>query len=135
MSKIGFGELIIILVIALVVLGPDKLPEAGRALGKAVRAVKKFIRETTEELDVMDDVREIRKDIDDIQRDVRTMGTGIEKSVQQEAQKLEETLLDGEKDADARINETAQPEAAKNEPPVPESEEGNQTIQEEKEHG
>lgn len=132
MSKIGFGELIIILVIALVVLGPDKLPEAGRALGKAVRAVKKFIRETTEELDVMDDVREIRKDIDDIQRDVRTMGTGIEKSVQQEAKKLEENLI--EKDADARINETAQPEAAENEPSAPESEEGNQTTQEEKEH-
>ena len=33
-------ELILVLVIALVVLGPKKLPEAGRALGKGLREFK-----------------------------------------------------------------------------------------------
>ena len=37
MFGIGFPELIVILVIALVVFGPGKLPELGSALGKGIR--------------------------------------------------------------------------------------------------
>lgn len=40
MPSIGPLELIVILVIALVVLGPKKLPEAGRAMGKGLREFK-----------------------------------------------------------------------------------------------
>ena len=40
MPGIGFPELLVILVIALVVLGPKKLPEAGRAMGKGMREFK-----------------------------------------------------------------------------------------------
>jgi len=36
MGPIGFQELILILVIALLVFGPKKLPELGRSLGKAL---------------------------------------------------------------------------------------------------
>jgi len=37
---IGAPELIIILIIALVVLGPKKLPEVGKSLGKGMREFK-----------------------------------------------------------------------------------------------
>ncbi|HWH95956.1 MAG TPA: Sec-independent protein translocase protein TatB [Baekduia sp.] len=40
MPSIGFPELLVILVIALIVLGPKKLPEAGRAMGKGMREFK-----------------------------------------------------------------------------------------------
>jgi sec-independent protein translocase protein TatA len=40
MPGIGFPELLVILVIALLVLGPKKLPEAGRAMGKGMREFK-----------------------------------------------------------------------------------------------
>ena len=40
MPGIGFPELIVILVIALIVLGPKKLPEAGRSLGRGMREFK-----------------------------------------------------------------------------------------------
>jgi sec-independent protein translocase protein TatA len=40
MPAIGPMELIIILVIALVILGPKKLPDAGRSLGKGMREFK-----------------------------------------------------------------------------------------------
>ncbi len=42
-SGIGFPELLIVLVIALVVLGPKKLPEVGRSLGKGMREFKDSI--------------------------------------------------------------------------------------------
>ena len=40
MPSIGPMELIIVLIIALVVLGPKRLPEAGKAIGKGMREFK-----------------------------------------------------------------------------------------------
>ena len=43
MFGIGFGELIVILIIALVIFGPAKLPGVGAAVGKAIREFKKSV--------------------------------------------------------------------------------------------
>jgi sec-independent protein translocase protein TatA len=40
MAGIGFPELMIVLVIALIVLGPKRLPDAGRSLGRGLREFK-----------------------------------------------------------------------------------------------
>ena len=40
MAGIGLPEIAIVLVIALIVLGPKKLPDAGRSLGKGLREFK-----------------------------------------------------------------------------------------------
>jgi sec-independent protein translocase protein TatA len=39
-GSIGPGELIIVLVIALIILGPKKLPEVGRSVGRGMREFK-----------------------------------------------------------------------------------------------
>jgi sec-independent protein translocase protein TatA len=41
--NLGPGELLLILAIALVVLGPKKLPEAGRSLGRGLREFKESV--------------------------------------------------------------------------------------------
>ncbi len=41
MFNLGFPELILILIIALVVFGPSKLPEIGRAVGRGLSEFKK----------------------------------------------------------------------------------------------
>jgi sec-independent protein translocase protein TatA len=40
MPNVGAPELIVILIIALIVLGPKKLPEVGRSVGKGMREFK-----------------------------------------------------------------------------------------------
>jgi sec-independent protein translocase protein TatA len=41
LSNIGMPGLILILIVALVIFGPNKLPEIGRAFGKSIREFKK----------------------------------------------------------------------------------------------
>jgi len=50
-GRIGPMELILILVIALVIFGPKKLPEIGKALGNAIREFKKHSSKITEDLE------------------------------------------------------------------------------------
>lgn len=50
MFGIGVPELIVILVIALVIFGPGKLPEIGSALGKGIRDFKKAFEGADDEI-------------------------------------------------------------------------------------
>jgi len=45
MFGLGMPELIIILVIALVIFGPSKLPSLGKGIGEAIRGLKKGLDE------------------------------------------------------------------------------------------
>lgn len=47
-GRFGWTELVIILVIALIIFGPGKLPEVGKALGKAIGEFKKGTSEKEE---------------------------------------------------------------------------------------
>lgn len=49
-GRLGAGELILILTIALVVFGPSKLPEIGKALGKGIREFKSHTASVTAEI-------------------------------------------------------------------------------------
>lgn len=50
LSNIGFPGLILILVIALIVFGPNKLPEIGRAVGKSMREFKNATQGLTDDI-------------------------------------------------------------------------------------
>ncbi|MEW9674760.1 twin-arginine translocase TatA/TatE family subunit [Lentibacillus sp. L22] len=58
-ANIGFPGLILILIIALVIFGPKKLPEIGKAAGHSLREFKDSARELTS--DVTDEVKETKE--------------------------------------------------------------------------
>lgn len=78
---LSFGEIIFILIIAFLVLGPDKLPEVGRALGKTVNSFKQAL--SNSELDFKDEVNEIKK---------QTGLSDLSQSIQEEEKKFKEEL-------------------------------------------
>lgn len=58
LSNIGMPGFILIIVVALVIFGPKRLPEVGRAVGKTLREFKKATEGITEDIK-----EEIKKDI------------------------------------------------------------------------
>lgn len=56
LGNIGVPELILILIVALVIFGPGKLPEIGKSLGKSVGEFKDALRKTE---------NSIKSDLDD----------------------------------------------------------------------
>jgi sec-independent protein translocase protein TatA len=58
-SNIGIPGLILILTLALIIFGPKKLPEIGKAFGQTLKEFKKSTRELTD--DVMEDINDEKK--------------------------------------------------------------------------
>ncbi len=72
MFGIGLPEMIVILAVALIVVGPDKLPELARSLAKGIQELKKTIDQVKESINeegnVLGDVHhELKKTADDLQ--------------------------------------------------------------------
>ncbi len=66
---IGLPELLLIMVIALIVFGPGKLPELGAALGRAVGDFRRASRELTD--DLQGTISEARKEIEQTKGEVQ----------------------------------------------------------------
>ena len=51
LPNLGFQELVLILVLALIIFGPGKLPEVGLAVGKSIKEFKSATKNVKEEID------------------------------------------------------------------------------------
>ena len=89
MPSIGFGEIVLILLLALIIFGPRRLPEMGRTIGRSMREFRRAASDLRQELEVDD----IRRDLEvDLEEEPRT-------SVEERADRL----------ARHEANETADP--------------------------
>lgn len=69
MFGLGPTELIVIVVLALLVLGPQRIPEAASSLGKAIRGFRRATRELKDQIDLDDEVRRPFEDLRSALRD------------------------------------------------------------------
>jgi sec-independent protein translocase protein TatA len=51
MAGLGFPEMVVILIIALVIFGPNRLPALGESLGKAIRGFKEGLQDKPEAIE------------------------------------------------------------------------------------
>ena len=65
MFGIGVPELIVIMVIALIVIGPSKLPDLAKALGKGVAEFRKAAQDIKDSLDLDDELKDVKDDFID----------------------------------------------------------------------
>jgi TatA/E family protein of Tat protein translocase len=61
MFGIGMPEMLLILAIALIVIGPKKLPDLAKSLGRALREFKKATSELKESIELDSELKEVKK--------------------------------------------------------------------------
>jgi len=66
MFGIGMPELLLILAIALIVVGPSKLPDLAKALGKGLAEFRRAANEIKDNLDLDDTFTDLKKEVQDI---------------------------------------------------------------------
>lgn len=64
MFDMGILEIIVILVITLMVVGPERMPEVARKAGQFVRKARNFIASVKDDSDLRDTVRELQQSVD-----------------------------------------------------------------------
>lgn len=140
--RIGFTEILVILAVALIVLGPDKLPVYMRKLGQALGEFKKYSSELTEDLkenviapldEAQRPLREALEPLESLDKELKASAKDLEQSIKGigKAKPAEESKAE----APAKEEETPAAEGtAANEAPAAldgETEETTQTTQEE----
>ena len=81
MFGIGFFEILIILVVAVIFLGPDKLPQAIVDFVKFFKAVKKSINEAKDTLDKELEISKLTNEIGEIKSHFETQVDSITKDI------------------------------------------------------
>lgn len=118
MFDIGFVELLICGVIALLVLGPERLPTAARAAGRWIGGARRMVSQFSSELDRQLKAEELREELrkagdiglDDVQNSVR--------GALDEAKKYEHMVLSDEEKPKHRSAPATRRDAKPSEPEV-----------------
>ncbi|MDD6212738.1 MAG: twin-arginine translocase TatA/TatE family subunit [Clostridiales bacterium] len=103
--KIGTMELVVIVLVALVVVGPTKLPQLARTLGETLGSFKKQISYYENELD---EVKDVISDIGDIDEDdnKKTKKKSSTKKVEPKPEEEEEDEDQDEAESEAADEDT-----------------------------
>jgi TatA/E family protein of Tat protein translocase len=71
MFGIGMPELLLLLAIALIIIGPKKLPDLAKSLGRAMREFKKATNEFKETIQIDEDLSDVKKAFDGLGDDIK----------------------------------------------------------------
>jgi TatA/E family protein of Tat protein translocase len=71
MFGMGMPEILLILAIALIVIGPQKLPELAKSLGRAMNEFKRATNELKDTMDLDGDLKDVKKSFNDIQTNLK----------------------------------------------------------------
>ena len=71
MFGIGMPEMIMILVVALIVIGPKKLPDIAKGLGRAFNEFKKATSDFKESMGIDDELNDVKQAFDEMNKDIK----------------------------------------------------------------
>lgn len=114
MFDFGFSEMMIVGVVALVVLGPERLPVVARTAGEWIGKAQRFVAQVKSDIDRETDLSELKK----IQEQARALATDVKSTVEKAAGDIEENVTTAAGEVESAVKdvktaaETAAGEAA-----------------------
>ena len=105
MFDIGFSELVVIAVVALIVIGPERLPRAARTMGHLFGRLQRYVNDVKSDINREMELDELRK----LQQQVQGAAREIETSMQTTAHDLESGVRDVETQLAEHASDTPPP--------------------------
>jgi sec-independent protein translocase protein TatB len=102
MFDIGFSEIVVIAVVALIVIGPERLPKTARTLGHLFGRLQRYVADVKADINREMQLDELRK----LQQEVKQAASEIETSVSAAARDVETGVRNVESELNAAADAT-----------------------------
>jgi sec-independent protein translocase protein TatB len=116
MFDIGFSELVVIAVVALIVIGPERLPRAARTAGHLFGRLQRYVSDVKADINREMELDELRK----LRQEVQSAAQDIESSVASAARDIESSARSVEQELNTAGQSATQSEPAPSLPPLSE---------------
>jgi sec-independent protein translocase protein TatB len=114
MFDVGFSEMVVIAVVALIVIGPERLPKVARTLGHLFGRMQRYVNDVKSDISREMELDELRK----LQKEVQGAAREFKTSVESAAQNVHEGVRSVEDQLNANTAEATAPAAPAPELPL-----------------
>ena len=105
MFDIGFTEIVVIAVVALIVIGPQRLPKTARTLGHLFGRLQRYVNDVKSDISREMELEELRK----LQQEMKSAASDLESSMTAAARDVETGMRGVEAQLNAGASETPAP--------------------------
>ncbi|HUJ88438.1 MAG TPA: Sec-independent protein translocase protein TatB [Burkholderiales bacterium] len=121
MFDIGFTELMVIGVVALIVIGPERLPGVARTIGHLAGRLQRYVADVKADISREMEFDELRKMRDSMQQAATEVETSVRNELSKTEQDLNKTVADAVEDKSSAPDRAAAPDqpAPPDKPSVP----------------
>lgn len=98
MIDIGFSEIVVIAVVALIAIGPERLPKTARTLGHLFGRLQRYVADVKADINrelELDELRKLQKEVQSAAKDFETSMTSAARDVESGVRNVESELNAG----------------------------------------
>ena len=101
MFDIGFSELLVIAIVALIVIGPERLPTVARTLGHLFGRMQRYVNDVKADISREMELEELKKLQSSVEDAARSFGQSVEKGVTETESELNQLAQSAQPTADS----------------------------------
>ncbi len=112
MFDVGFSELMVIALVALIVIGPERLPRVARMAGHLLGRLQRYVSDVKADINREIQIEELQKAQQDIQESVRSMEQSVRRELGSVESDVTNSILPPAESAPSPVEVAAQVESA-----------------------
>ena len=101
MFDIGFSELLLIAIVALIVIGPERLPTVARTLGHLLGRMQRYVNDVKADISREMELEELKKLQSSMEDAARSLGQSVEKGLSETESDLNQLAQSAQPTADS----------------------------------